>query len=42
MSLSRKDSIYEDGGGSGKAYCNVFYIIRIEWFKFFNAIYSML
>lgn len=25
----------------GKAYCNVLYIIRIEWFKFFNAIYSM-
>lgn len=41
VSLSRKDSIYEDGGGSGKAYCNVFYIIRIERFKFFNAIYSM-
>lgn len=29
VSLSCKDSIYEDGGGSGKAYCNVLYIIRI-------------
>lgn len=27
MSLC-KDGIYEDGGGSGKAYCNVLYIIR--------------